>query len=59
MGQSWDALEKMALELLRQQFAGIEEWSPEQLQYMIALARAVLKERGNGGQSFETEGEPE
>ncbi len=52
MGQSWDELERAALELLRNQFAGIEEWSPEQLQYMIAMAKAALKARKNGGQGI-------
>jgi hypothetical protein len=58
MGQSWDAIERAALELLQKQFAGIEEWPDATLRYMVAMATAVLKERGyDGGQGLETEGE--
>ena len=58
MGQSWDELERAALELLRERFIGIETWPPHQFQLMLAMAlKRVRKERGYGGQSVETEGQ--
>jgi hypothetical protein len=48
--------EQAALELLKKQFANVDEWPEATLRYMIAMAKERIWRDRNGGSGIETEG---
>jgi hypothetical protein len=50
--------EQAAMDLLKKQFANVEEWLEATLRYMIAMAKErIWRDRDDGGQGTEAESE--